>query len=187
MEFHVKTIRDFEVPKPEPNSVSGSAASRRWFQPVVFRKTGIASIFLLFSIGVSNAGECPLLVEPDEITVNTPVTANWTSVVVCLSEPAVEISGSVVTVDFNFGYCPGVGPPGFCGANRAEIGRLPPGTYTLVAIGHGGQRSVGFEVLPVAVNTLDTVGKFTAMLMFLCLAALWLAMNSRRRTKTGSV
>lgn len=185
MEFHVKTIRDFELPKPEPKGVSGSAALRRWSQLVVFKRTGIAYVFLLFSIGVSNAGECPLLVEPDEITVNTPVTANWTSVLVCPSEPAVEISGSVVTVDFNFGYCPGVLPPGFCGDNRAEIGRLPPGTYTLVAIGHGWQRSVGFEVLPVAVDTLDTVGKFTAMLMFLCLALLWLKSDLRRRTQAG--
>ena len=148
-------------------------------------KLQVAPILLLLSIEVANAGECPLLVEPDEITVNTPVTANWTSVLACPSEPAIEISGSVVTVDFNFGYCPGVLPPGVCGDNRALIGRLPPGMYTLVAIGHDTQRQVNFEVLPVAVNTLDTVGKFTAVIMFLCLAGLRLISTSSRQKQGG--
>jgi len=148
-------------------------------------KLQVAPILLLLSIEVANAGECPLLVEPDEIIVNTPVTANWTSVLACPSEPAIEISGSVVTVDFNFGYCPGVLPPGFCGDNRALIGRLPPGRYTLVAIGHDTQRQVNFEVLPVAVNTLDTVGKFTAVIMFLCLAGLRLISISTRQKQGG--
>src|SRR6056297_2891510 len=91
-------------------------------------KLQVAPILLLLSIEVANAGECPLLVEPDEITVNTPVTANWTSVLACPSEPAIEISGSVVTVDFNFGYCPGGLPPGVCGANRPIKARLSPQT-----------------------------------------------------------
>ncbi|HKL22052.1 MAG TPA: hypothetical protein VJ904_09615, partial [Tichowtungia sp.] len=81
-------------------------------------KSLIALLLALFATGIASAGECPILVEPQEITANTPVTANWTSVVVCLSEPVIEISGSIVTVDFNFGFC-GVGPPGFCGDNRA--------------------------------------------------------------------
>lgn len=146
----------------------------------------VAPIFLLFSVGVSNAGECPLLVEPDGITVNTPVTANWTSVVVCLSEPAIEISGSVVTVDFNFGYCLGVLPPGFCGDNRAVIGRLPSGTYTLIAIGHGEQRSLDFEMRPVAIPSLNAIGKLAAVLMFLCGAVVQLTTHSGRHQQAGA-
>ena len=150
-------------------------------------KLQVAPILLLLSIEVANAGECPLLVEPDEITVNTPVTANWTSVLACPSEPAIEISGSVVTVDFNFGFCPGVLPPGFCGDNRALIGRLPPGRYTLVAIGHDTQRQVNFEVLPVAIPGLNAIGIILAVALFLGSAFISLIIHSSRRQRAGGV
>lgn len=133
-------------------------------------KSMILPILLLSASGIGSAGECPVLVEPEEITANTPVTANWTSVIVCRSEPVIEISGSVVTVDLNFGSCPGVLPPGVCGDNRALIGNLPPGSYTLVAIGHDTQRSVNFEVLPVAIPSLSAIGKVVAVVLFLGLA-----------------
>jgi len=143
-------------------------------------------ILLLSASGIGSAGECPLLVEPEEIFASTSVTANWTSVLVCRSEPIVEVSGAVVTVDFNFGYCPGVLPPGACGNHRASIGKLPPGSYTLVAIGRGTQRSVNFEVLPIAIPGLNATGKVAAVLLFLSLAMVRLAKRSRQLQLAGA-
>jgi len=186
MEFHVKTIHVSEA----RNIDAGHAPGRKL--PAVglgrqLAKVPMALIVFLLSIGGASAGECPLLVEPDRITASTPVTANWTSGVACLSDPAVEISGSVVTVDFNFGYCPGVLPPGVCGDNRALIGRLPPGMYTLVAIGHDTQRQVNFEVLPVAIPGLNAIGIILAVALFLGSAFIWLIIHSSRRQRAGGV
>jgi len=157
-------------------------AGYAWRHPM---KNLLAPILVLLFNGGVNAQECPLLVEPDIITAGTPVTANWTSVTVCHSEPVIEVSGSLVTVDFKFGFC-GVVPPGSCGENRALIGKLAPGLYTLIAIGHGTQRSVDFEVLPATIPSLGTIGKSVAVVLFLCLAIFRLTTHSSPSQQAGA-
>jgi len=143
-------------------------------------------ILLLLVTGAASGGNCPLLVEPERITVNTPIMVNWKDVLVCDSAPTTEVSGSVVTVYFNFQSFCGVVPPGTCGENRALIGNLPAGSYTLIAIGHGRQRSLDFDVLPVPIPSLSAIGRLAAVLLVLGLAFVQLMKRSNGRRKAGA-
>lgn len=143
-------------------------------------------ILLLAVTGAASGGDCPLLVEPERITANTRIMVNWKDVLVCDSAPTIEISGSMVTVDFNFQSFCGVVPPGGCGENRALIGNLPAGSYTLIAIGHGRQRSLDFDVLPVSIPSLGAVGRLGAVLLILGLAFVQLTKRSKGRQQAGA-
>ncbi|SRR6056297_382650 len=147
----------------------------------------VAFLILLLAVaGAANGGNCPLLIEPERITANTAITVNWKDVLVCDSAPTIEVSGSVVTVDFNFQSFCGVVPPSACGENLALIGNLPAGSYTLIAIGHGRQRSLDFDVLPVSIPNLGTVGRLATVLLILWLAFVQLTKRSNGRQKTGA-
>jgi len=56
----------------------------------------------------------------------------------------------------------------------------------LVAIGRGTQRSVNFEVLPIAIPGLNATGKVAAVLLFLSLAMVRLAKRSRQLQLAGA-
>ena len=143
-------------------------------------------ILLLAVTGAASGGNCPLLVEPERITVNTPIMVNWKDVLVCDSAPTIDVSGSVVTVDFNFQSFCGVVPPGACGENRALIGNLPPGSYTLIAIGHGRHRSLDFDVLPVSIFSLSVIGRWAAVLLVLGLGFVQLLNRSNGGQQAGA-